>query len=367
VLTLGSLIVALSAGVLARALRFPGGPIVGAMLATAALSVTVGDITAGASLRLTMIVGLGTLLGLSVDRATLRAVPGVVLPATLAAVLIILAGVGIALLLRVLDLAPPADLLATSPGALTVLSVVAVEADLDAPTVAMFHILRIMLIVGLLPVLVSMLPKVRAERAATGATRAQARAERRAGAGPFERFLLRLRPRPLPDPLPTFRELAPLVPITLGSVTGGLIVTRLGIGALIVGTFLGATAVTLAVPWQVHRPRSASFAVQCGLGWLIGTLVTEETLATLRASFSGAIISAVLLVAAGIGIALLLRALGIAPPGDVLATSPGALEVLVSAADEQGVEPVQVVVFHTMRLVIVIAVLPWMLAALPGT
>jgi membrane AbrB-like protein len=365
VLILGSLCTAFVAGVLARALRFPGGPIVGSMLATAVVAVQFGGIQTTAGMRLTMVVGLGTLLGVSVDRATLRALPSVFLPALLASVLLVLAGVGVTLLLRALELAPNADLLATSPGALSVLSVAAVEAGLDAPTVAMYHILRIMLVIGLLPVLIRMLPKVRSERALRTSTRAQRRAARADGPSLVPRFLRRLRPLPLPVPRPTFKQVIPLLPITIGSALGGLLITRLGIGALIVGTFLGATLVTVLVPWQVYRPKSFSFVVQCGLGWLIGTLVTAETVSSLRASFLGAVISAVLLVIAGFGITLLLRALGIAPAGDVLATSPGGLEVLVSTADEQGVGPIQVVVFHTMRLVVVIIALPWMLEALP--
>jgi uncharacterized membrane protein AbrB (regulator of aidB expression) len=66
----------------------------------------------------------------------------------------------------------------------------------------------------------------------------------------------------------------------------------------------------------------------------------------------------VLIILAGIAIAFLLRGLGLAPPGDVLATSPGALTVVSSVALDQGVGAVEVSVFHLVRVVLVIVSLP---------
>lgn len=367
-LIVGSYALALVAGLVARAIRLPGGPLVGAAFATAIVTVNVGSIPAGELLRLGIIASLGMLLGVNVDRKTARAIPAVFLPATLAAALLIVAGVGNALLLRLIGLDPPADLLATSPGALSVLVVGALETGLDAPTVAMYHIVRIMLVVGLLPFMVLMVPRIREERRAEGLTPARRRERRReqraAGPGAVMRMYGRFRPQPLPSPLPRFHELYPLVPIAAGAVVGGLVIMRIGSGGLIAGTFLGAAAVSLLFPWQIYRPRSMSFAVQVALGWLVGTFVTAETVDRLRESFAGAIVSAVLLVLAGILITWLLRAIGQSPESDLLATSPGALEVVAFAADEHRLGPVQVIVFHTMRLVLVIASLPFLLAAL---
>ncbi len=361
---------ALLAGLLARAIKLPGGPLVGAVVPAAFFTVQFGPIEVHELLRLAVVASLGMLLGANVDRKTLRAMPAILLPATLAAALLIAAGVGNALLLRVLGIAPPADLLATSPGALSVLAVGAVEAGLDAPTVAMYHIVRIMLVIGLLPFMVLMVPRIRAERQAEGLTWAARRAGRRearlGGPGPGARFLARLRPQPLPSPRPLPYELMPLIPIAVGAAVGGLIVMRLGSGGLIAGTFAGATLVSVLFPWQIYRPRSLSFTVQVALGWLVGTFVTEETLGTLSESFVGAVVSAVLLIIAGVLIVWLLRLFGLAPESDVLATSPGALEVVAFAAEEHRLGPVQVIVFHTMRLVLVIVSLPFMLASLLG-
>jgi uncharacterized membrane protein AbrB (regulator of aidB expression) len=71
-----------------------------------------------------------------------------------------------------------------------------------------------------------------------------------------------------------------------------------------------------------------------------------------------AVISGVLIIGAGLGIAFLLRVLHMAPDGDVLATSPGALNVLSSLAVERGYNAVHVAYFHLVRIVMVIVSLP---------
>ena len=69
------------------------------------------------------------------------------MPALISGLLIIGAGVGIAYLLRVLNMSPDADLLATSPGALNVLSGVAVDQGRNAVHVAFFHLVRIVMVI----------------------------------------------------------------------------------------------------------------------------------------------------------------------------------------------------------------------------
>jgi uncharacterized protein len=345
----GSFLLALGAGWVARRLNVPGGAIVGALIATAAVSLLVGDLVIGDAVRFLIFTGVGTMIGGRVDRPSLRALPSTAFPSLLAAVLIIMAGIGIAYLLRGLGMGFDGDMLATSPGALSVLAAAALENDLDAVTVSLYHVLRIVLILLTLPLLLVLLPD--AVRRSAKALRT-----RQPTSGPAGRW----------SP-PAGTDLGLLALTALGAAAGGALALASGLqGALIVGTVLGGAAVTMSYRRPVYRPSGLMFGVQAGLGWIIGTLVTDETLLALRDATVPAVLSSVLIVVAGIVIAWLLRVLGIAPEGDVLATSPGALEALASLADERNIGPLEVAVFHTVRLLLVIFSLPLLLRLVPG-
>lgn len=129
-------------------------------------------------------------------------------------------------------------------------------------------------------------------------------------------------------------------------------------GGLIFGAMVGAAAVTLWRGGGVELPHwleQASFVI---IGTAIGTLVTRQSLASMRSVLAPAVVAAVLIILAGIAIAYLLRVLGMAPPDDILATSPGALSAVSALAVERGVGPVEVSLFHLVRVVLVILSLP---------
>ncbi len=129
-------------------------------------------------------------------------------------------------------------------------------------------------------------------------------------------------------------------------------------GGLIFGSMVGAAAVTLISGQKPSIPKPLQDASFIIIGAAIGALITRDSLATLRGVVLPAFLSGALIIGAGIAIAFLLRSLGIAPPGDVLATSPGALTFVSSVALEQGVGAVEVSVFHLVRVVLVILSLP---------
>ncbi len=143
------------------------------------------------------------------------------------------------------------------------------------------------------------------------------------------------------------------------ATVGGLLLQRLAVpGGLIFGALLGAAAVSLATDRTIAIPpvgRSAAFIV---VGAAIGVTVTRAALVTLRPVLVPALLSGALIILAGIAIAYLLRVTGMAPPGDVLATSPGALSVISAVAAEQGTGAVEVAAFHLVRVVMVLATLP---------
>lgn len=159
----------------------------------------------------------------------------------------------------------------------------------------------------------------------------------------------------------------PLVLLLTSASAVGLLLQRLSVpGGLVVGGMIGAAGFSLlrgGAEVTVPAPlQTASFLV---LGAAIGSTVTRDTLVQLRQALLPALLAAVLIIVAGIGIAYLLRALGLAPAGAVLATSPGALTAITAAAAERGAGPAEVALFHTVRIVLVLLSLPGLLALLP--
>lgn len=158
-MNLGQLVAVLAGAtacaLLADRLQIPGGLILGAMVGAAAVTLSTGTtVTLPSPLRTAAFVVIGAAIGVRMTRGVVASLGPVLLPAALSAVLIICAGLAIAWLLRSLGVAPPADLLATSPGAFSVMTAMAVEQDTGAVEVALFHLVRIVLVILSLPLLV---------------------------------------------------------------------------------------------------------------------------------------------------------------------------------------------------------------------
>lgn len=148
------LLFAAGAGVAAQRLGVPGGSILGAMLGAAAASAVSGRsayIPTGFTTAALVVIGAS--VGIDLASQDWRLVVRLLPAAAASALLIISCGVAIGLLLRVADLAPAQPLLATSPGALSVLAGVAAERGPGASEVAVFHLLRIILVIASLPLL----------------------------------------------------------------------------------------------------------------------------------------------------------------------------------------------------------------------
>ena len=146
----------------------------------------------------------------------------------------------------------------------------------------------------------------------------------------------------------------------------GLAAQRLNIpGGLILGAMVGAALVTLATGVDIAMPpplRDAAFIV---IGAAIGVQLTRQAVSNLGPVLIPALLAALLIIIAGVAVTFLLRAAGMAPPGDVLATSPGALSVMSAVALEQKTGPAEVALFHLVRVVMVLLSLPLLVRLLP--
>jgi uncharacterized protein len=354
---LATFVLAQVTGRVSSRIRVPGLSIIVPMFVTALISVGVHGIDVGSRVRFLLLVLLGTAIGAQVSRQSLIALRRQLAGSTIAATSMVLLGMGAALLLRLLDLAPHGDMLATSAGALSAVLAASVENGFDTPTVAVFHIVRITLVVSSIPLLVALIrhepgldpatiragadePVLPTEPIGYAARRSVDGPGYRARAGSAARFLV--------------PAAAGLVVATTAPLAG----VRLPI---VLTSFLGASIATLSLPSVVGLPRDVGGFLQFSLAWLVGSMVTEETVAALGGIVLGATVSTVFLIVGGLGVAMLLRFTGLGPRGDVLATSPGALEILTLIAGDHGADPVEIGTYHMMRLIVVMLTLPLVL------
>lgn len=327
-----------------------GGGVVFAMLITGIVSITIGGVGVPPGVDLALFCLTGVLIGSDVDRGSIRSLRGVGTAALLSGGLLIAAGLAIAELLEAVGLAPDGSVLATSPGGLHVMVAAAIEQGYDAPAVAVFHMTRLVLIVLAIPLLLRLLPgplpalnarhPVPLTRGVSGRARPAAITDAPLGA------------RGLP------------VPALVGGAVGSLVaLATIEPSALVVlaSAVVGAAAANLM--WPSGRPlprlrRSPGLFVQAGIGWLVGRLFTLETLTGLGPLLAGALLAGVLSVLSGVLVALILRAIRLQPGSDMLATAPGAVEVLPLLADPRNVAPVVVALFHFVRVLMVLAAVP---------
>jgi len=337
---------ALALGAVADRLRIPGGPIFVGLVATAGLSVAVGGVPSPPSVTFALVVTLAVVLGVRMTKDNLRALRRIAMPSMLAALILLAAGLAVGLLVRALDVAPHGDLLATSPAALSIIGAVAVEHGFDPAGIALFHVVRIMLVILTLPLLLRFLrdveppviPTVAFDAASAPSVSAAA-----ASAGRRERVV----------------GIALLViAFLVAGVVGGLTQAAALPIPLLLPPFIAVSLVALSTTHAIPRPRWLAIGVQSGFGWLLGTFVTREAFSGFGPIALGAVLSSTLLILAGVGAALLLARLGIGPKAQMLATSPGGLEALVLIADERGVGPMEVTLYHTVRMLVVMMALP---------
>jgi membrane AbrB-like protein len=158
---LGALAAATVGGVLLRLTGLQGGLALGAMLGAAVYTLLRGNegIEVPPLAQDAALIVLGAVIGAGVTRSVLADLRGLLLPAVIASVAIILAGIAIALALRWFGAAPADDVLATSPGALSAVIAVAVDRGVAPAEVALFHLVRLLMVLATLPLVALLLPR----------------------------------------------------------------------------------------------------------------------------------------------------------------------------------------------------------------
>ena len=336
-----TLIAALIGAFLAVKIRLPGGMIIGATFTTAFMALSINASPLPTSVLVVLFVKVGVLLGLLVNRRSVQVLRPMLIPAFVINIAMIAMGWVVVVLLRWWGVAPIGDVLATAPGAMTVLGPAAASLDLDAPTVAFFHLVRVILTLLSIPLLLRFLPK---ETLTTPSTVASVAARAAAPLSVALRWIL----------------------VVAGALLGAGIAEFSGMGGgVIFGSTIGTAVVMLMLQNPVRAPNWLAPSVQIGTGWMIGSLVTPESVTMIPRSVLPAMFAALFLIAFGMVSTFLMRLAGVRMRGDILATSPGAAEVFAVVAADHDADAIQVAAFQTLRILLVVASLPILLQLIP--
>ncbi len=151
------LVTGMAGGALAKRVKMPGGSLLGAMLATGAVSLAASDSQPLPEMfRSAALLLLGIYIGSSMQRDRLMRMRHV-LPAALIAILVFIAvGTGLGWVLHrhfAPDISLVTALLGTMPGGASGLTAVAYDLGAEPRLVASLHMVRLMIVFGLLPLI----------------------------------------------------------------------------------------------------------------------------------------------------------------------------------------------------------------------
>ena len=342
---------------LAERLRFPAPAMIGPMLLVAVgLSLGVPGTETPGWLRLIVQTVIGAYIGRRLDRAALGSVVKM-LPSVAVATSWYLGGTAVIgfVVARMAHIDMPNAFLATVPGGVAEMTAFAISTQADVAFVATLQALRVLASNMLIPFF-----------ARFGAGRNVGLASVRSTvetAGP-----------PVADPAPTW--LTPMTRLIPGGVenrkdihwafglltgfAGGLLFTLIGVPAGgVVGAMLAAAALRLAGFHPAPPPRILLNLSYLILGISVGLTFDPRTLARLQSSVGILVFATIATLASGLILALIVRRMmGLDFRTAMLACSPGGLSLMAVVAEETGAQSVIVSLFHLIRIVWVILVMP---------
>jgi uncharacterized protein len=152
----------------------------------------------------------------------------------------------------------------------------------------------------------------------------------------------------------------------VAGTVGGWLGAKLKVPA---GVMIGAMAfvilckVLLRSQWEM--PRGFTFAIQVLLGVMVASAFHPDMLKTLKAVAIPVVVSSVVLIGTGGILSVIFYRLHLLEATTAyMATSPGAMSVLVALSLEGHSNPVLVTCFHFFRLVFILLTAPWIFKAL---
>jgi uncharacterized protein len=317
-------------------LGLPAGAFTGAMVGVGLLLAALGfpAVEAPALLGQSLQVMVGVLVGFRISRGSLSSGAGILLPATVLAVLFLASAVAASVAaVAVTGLRPVTALFAAAPGGLTEMATIGASVGADGPAVAAVHLSRLLLVIFVANVFLA-----RARRTDDGVPRrAEPGAPGECGGG--------------------YRRLALVIGAGVAGGVLGLVLTPLPAGG-VVGSLLGSGMARLRVEGSVPE-RGFNLLVQASAGGIIGLGLSAEFFRTLlQLAGAAAIVNTIQMLAWAVAGLLLVKVFRLDPTTATFAAAPGGMGTLLSVTGETDADLVAVAFVHLLRLGATIVVIP---------
>jgi membrane AbrB-like protein len=320
----------------------PGGAFTGAMIVSGLANLRLGTLqNAPAWMQLLARVLLGLSIGVSVTAETIAAVGRSLAPVSLMVVAVALVGVLAAWAInRRTGMKLPTALCAAAPGALPAMVALADDLGGEAPVVATMHLIRLVSILLIIPALVSTVLAPNVAGAVVVAPVAVV-------------------------------EAAPALPPLLGVailVAAGMAASVLAIRARIpAGDLLGpmVVAAVLNPAWlHVVYPEGLRLVSNWILGLGVGASINTVTLRRFRPYALAGTLMTTFLIVSGLALGWLLTVMtDIDLLTAVIGCAPGGATGLIALAGELGADSQVVAAMHVSRMIILLAILPFIIRA----
>lgn len=345
-LNFGLFLLTLAVGVLgaflARKAKIPAGGMVGAMVLVMAFNLLTQKGFFYGDLRTVVQIASGAMIGSSMKREHVRALKTLVVPMVILWVFMLVMNLTAGgLIIALSDLDPATALFASSPGGMGDMALIASEMGANPAYVAVLHLVRILTIIMFMPPIYRKIganaPEIRTVKE-NGEVAEEARQK-----GSKERAV----------------QLA--TTLAIGTV-GGLLFAWLGVPAgAMIGSMLFVAAFSASTD-RAYYPSSLRGYTQIAAGVYVGMRMDRASFFTLP----DLIVPALILIVSVFIFAFLTgyvmhRATKIPICTALMASTPGGLQEMSILADELGLDAPTIALFHTSRLMFVIAIFPTML------
>jgi membrane AbrB-like protein len=284
---------------------------------------------------------IGAMLGRQIDRRILTRIRGMFAYVALqvSGMLLLSLAVGYTLY-RMTGLPIATALLGGSAGGIAEMSAFGLSIDADAVIIALIQLFRIVIFLSLIPFL-----SLRAQKAGMGVPGV---AEKKTAPGVL--FFLR-------------RDYVMLGP---AAFLGASLLTALKVptGALI-GAMIACGLFSICIGKTYRYDMNLRYMAQIGLGLVMGQRVSDNTFVLLETLLVPVLVSTTVMLAGCLAMAFLLhRTSGWDLVSCLLCSAPAGISQITSFADEIGADSFTVSVFHSVRIIGIVCLYPWIITRL---
>ncbi|MGE4297817.1 MAG: AbrB family transcriptional regulator [Desulfovibrionaceae bacterium] len=152
--------------------------------------------------------------------------------------------------------------------------------------------------------------------------------------------------------------------LTLAAATGGgLIMTRFKMpGGVLIGAMVAVVALKYLRGAPMPLPTGSKLILEILVGASVGVMFENEMIPVLKTVMGPVFISAFAVIAVGLIVAVFMIKMGLLDPGTAyISTSPGAMTAMLGMATSLEVNVPIVLVFHFVRIMLIIATAPLIL------